>query len=139
MCVVYLQVSKTWRVTPLSRSRRSVDGTLSCSKQVNRSLSSTRSCAISTESLRIFRRNRYVFDVDLPCQSSDCICVTCSARQVHTFYEAVGYMISAQPHKAVQERLIEQLMKLPNDAVSRSTRRHWLHGSNSLCFCSGTL
>jgi hypothetical protein len=27
-------------------------------------------------------------------------------------------MISAQPHKAVQERLIEQLMKLPNDAVS---------------------
>ncbi|KAJ9106972.1 Exportin-1 [Naganishia adeliensis] len=39
-----------------------------------------------------------------------------SPQQVHTFYEAVGYMISAQPHKAVQERLIEQLMKLPNDA-----------------------
>lgn len=41
--------------------------------------------------------------------------------QVHTFYEAVGYMISAQPHKAVQERLIEQLMKLPNDAVCTAT------------------
>ncbi|KAJ9124761.1 Exportin-1 [Naganishia onofrii] len=39
-----------------------------------------------------------------------------SPQQVHTFYEAVGYMISAQPNKAVQERLIEQLMKLPNDA-----------------------
>ena len=38
--------------------------------------------------------------------------------QVHTFYEAVGYMISAQPNKPTQERLIEKLMELPNNAVS---------------------
>ncbi|RXK42319.1 exportin-1 [Tremella mesenterica] len=36
--------------------------------------------------------------------------------QVHTFYEAVGYMISAQPNKPTQERLIEKLMELPNNA-----------------------
>jgi len=38
--------------------------------------------------------------------------------QVHTFYEAVGYMISAQPNKPTQERLIDKLMELPNNAVS---------------------
>lgn len=37
-------------------------------------------------------------------------------QQVHTFYEAVGYMISAQPHKIQQERLIIKLMELPNVA-----------------------
>ena len=37
--------------------------------------------------------------------------------QVHTFYEAVGYMISAQPNKVQQERLIAKLMELPNNAV----------------------
>jgi exportin-1 len=37
--------------------------------------------------------------------------------KVHTFYEAVGYMISAQPNKPTQERLIEKLMELPNNAV----------------------
>ena len=42
--------------------------------------------------------------------------------QVHTFYEAVGYMISAQPNKPTQERLIEKLMELPNNAVSSSQR-----------------
>lgn len=34
--------------------------------------------------------------------------------QVHTFYEAVGYMISAQSDQTVQELLIEKYMSLPN-------------------------
>ena len=37
-------------------------------------------------------------------------------QQVHTFYEACGYMISAQPQKPIQERLISELMALPNTA-----------------------
>ncbi|KAK9462554.1 CRM1 C terminal-domain-containing protein [Lipomyces oligophaga] len=37
-------------------------------------------------------------------------------QQVHTFYEACGYMISAQPAKNIQERLIGDLMALPNNA-----------------------
>ncbi|KAN0064829.1 Karyopherin transporter [Thecaphora frezii] len=36
--------------------------------------------------------------------------------QVHTFYEAVGYMIAAQPNRPIQERLIAKLMELPNSA-----------------------
>ncbi|KAF9009428.1 CRM1 C terminal-domain-containing protein [Cyathus striatus] len=39
-----------------------------------------------------------------------------SPQQVHTFYEAVGYMISAQPNKPQQEKLIAKLMELPNNA-----------------------
>jgi len=35
-------------------------------------------------------------------------------QQVHTFYEAVGYMISAQTDQIVTERLIEKCMLLPN-------------------------
>jgi len=35
-------------------------------------------------------------------------------QQVHTFYEAVGYMISAQTDQVVTERLIEKCMSLPN-------------------------
>ncbi|KAI8901081.1 CRM1 C terminal-domain-containing protein [Globomyces pollinis-pini] len=35
-------------------------------------------------------------------------------QQVHTFYEAVGCMIAAQPNKTIQERLITKLMELPN-------------------------
>ncbi|XP_010887595.1 exportin-1 [Esox lucius] len=35
-------------------------------------------------------------------------------QQVHTFYEAVGYMIGAQTDQAVQEHLIEKYMLLPN-------------------------
>lgn len=37
-----------------------------------------------------------------------------SPSQVHTFYEAVGYMIAAQPDPDQQERLIARLMELPN-------------------------
>lgn len=36
------------------------------------------------------------------------------AHQVHTFYEAVGYMISAQNDAAIQDQLIEKYMHLPN-------------------------
>ncbi|CAE6516808.1 unnamed protein product [Rhizoctonia solani] len=44
------------------------------------------------------------------------ITVDLSPQQVHTFYEAVGYMVSAQPNKSIQERLITKLMDLPNNA-----------------------
>lgn len=39
-----------------------------------------------------------------------------SPQQVHTFYEACGYMIAAQPNRAAQERLVANLMELPNTA-----------------------
>lgn len=35
-------------------------------------------------------------------------------QQIHTFYEAVGYMIAAQPMKPAQERLVLKLMEGPN-------------------------
>ena len=35
-------------------------------------------------------------------------------HQVHTFYEAVGHMISAQLDNAAQEQLIDKYMHLPN-------------------------
>jgi exportin-1 len=38
-------------------------------------------------------------------------------QQVHTFYEACGYMISAQGQKPIQERLIHDLMSYANQAV----------------------
>lgn len=38
-------------------------------------------------------------------------------QQVHTFYEAVGYMISAQVDNATQEALIEKYMLLPNQVI----------------------
>ncbi|KAJ7693168.1 CRM1 C terminal-domain-containing protein [Mycena rosella] len=44
------------------------------------------------------------------------ITIDLTAQQVHTFYEAVGYVISAQPNKLLQERLIATLMELPNNA-----------------------
>lgn len=39
-----------------------------------------------------------------------------SPQQVHTFYEACGYMISAQGQKGLQNQLIENLMSPPNSA-----------------------
>ncbi|ODQ63898.1 hypothetical protein NADFUDRAFT_52886 [Nadsonia fulvescens var. elongata DSM 6958] len=39
-------------------------------------------------------------------------------QQVHTFYRACGYIISAQPVKATKERLLSDLMKVPNMAWS---------------------
>ncbi|KAG6457277.1 exportin-1 [Manduca sexta] len=45
--------------------------------------------------------------------------------QVHTFYEAVGYMISAQVDQVAQEQLIEKYMLLPNqvwdDIISQAS------------------
>jgi exportin-1 len=47
-------------------------------------------------------------------------------QQVHTFYEAVGYMISAQVDQVVQEILIEKYMMLPNqvwdDIISQASK-----------------
>ncbi|XP_054006733.1 exportin-1 [Hylaeus anthracinus] len=47
-------------------------------------------------------------------------------QQVHTFYEAVGYMISAQADTVVQEQLIEKYMLLPNqvwdDIISQASK-----------------
>ncbi|KAK3751473.1 hypothetical protein QZH41_009183, partial [Actinostola sp. cb2023] len=51
--------------------------------------------------------------------------------QVHTFYEAVGYMISAQTDPVVMERLIEKYMALPNQAwdniIREATRQNIDH------------
>ncbi|KAJ3269891.1 Karyopherin transporter [Terramyces sp. JEL0728] len=49
-------------------------------------------------------------------QTIDSITSDLQPQQVHTFYEAVGYMISAQPNKSFQERLIVKYMELPNRA-----------------------
>lgn len=46
--------------------------------------------------------------------------------KVHTFYEAVGYMISAQTDTVMQEELIERYMLLPNqvwdDIISQASK-----------------
>ncbi|KAJ7613138.1 CRM1 C terminal-domain-containing protein [Roridomyces roridus] len=54
--------------------------------------------------------------VDEILRSLSRITVDLSAQQVHTFYEAVGYLISSQSNKVLQERLIQSLMELPNNA-----------------------
>jgi exportin-1 len=45
---------------------------------------------------------------------------------VHTFYEAVGYMISAQSDNSIQETLIDKYMGLPNqvwdDIIAQASR-----------------
>ncbi|XP_017781771.1 PREDICTED: exportin-1 [Nicrophorus vespilloides] len=47
-------------------------------------------------------------------------------QQVHTFYEAVGYMIAAQVDSTVQENLVEKYMSLPNqvwdDIISQASK-----------------
>jgi exportin-1 len=47
-------------------------------------------------------------------------------QQVHTFYEAIGFMISAQTEDIPRERLIEKYMLLPNQVwdsiISQATR-----------------
>jgi exportin-1 len=44
--------------------------------------------------------------------------ITCdlTPQQVHTFYEACGYMVNAQGNKSQQERLLSDLMSIPNMA-----------------------
>lgn len=46
--------------------------------------------------------------------------ITCdlTPQQVHTFYEACGYMVAAQGNKNQQERLLAELMNIPNAAWS---------------------
>ncbi|KAJ3031095.1 UNVERIFIED_CONTAM: Karyopherin transporter [Siphonaria sp. JEL0065] len=46
----------------------------------------------------------------------DVITADLQPHQVHSFYESVGYMISAQPNRQLQERMIHGLMELPNQA-----------------------
>lgn len=41
-----------------------------------------------------------------------------SPQQIHTFYEAIGYMVAAQTNPNAQERLMVKFMQLPNSAVS---------------------
>ncbi len=63
------------------------------------------------------------------------ITVDLSPQQVHTFYEAVGYMISAQPNRPTQERLIAKLMEMPNNAVQVTATP--LSITQFRLFCSG--
>ncbi|KAI7893630.1 nuclear export factor CRM1 [Mucor mucedo] len=49
-------------------------------------------------------------------EATDRITSELSPQQIHTFYEAVGYMISAQTNEVVQERLISNFMAMPNAA-----------------------
>lgn len=53
------------------------------------------------------------FIEDILASISSIIC-DLQPQQVHTFYEAVGYMISAQLDSATQDVLIERYMMLPN-------------------------
>ena len=47
-------------------------------------------------------------------------------QQCHTFYEAVGLMISAQTDAVTQERLIEQYMLLPNQSFDQFIQgKYW--------------
>ncbi|KAF0307331.1 Exportin-1 [Amphibalanus amphitrite] len=47
-------------------------------------------------------------------------------QQVHTFYEAVGYMIAAHPDPSIQEHLMEKYMSLPNqvwdDVINQASK-----------------
>jgi len=67
------------------------------------------------------------------------ITVDLSPQQVQTFYEAVGYMISAQPNKPQQEKLIFNLMELPNNAVCALSFSildlFWLKYSSGIHLC----
>ncbi|KAM7208660.1 CRM1 C terminal domain containing protein [Naviculisporaceae sp. PSN 640] len=44
-------------------------------------------------------------------------------QQVHTFYEACGYMVAAQGNKTLQERLLSDLMAMPNMAWAEIIRQ----------------
>ncbi|ANB15760.1 exportin CRM1 [Sugiyamaella lignohabitans] len=54
--------------------------------------------------------------IDEIIKSLDKITSDLQPHQVHTFYEACGHIISAQPVKAQRERLLQDLMRLPNMA-----------------------
>ncbi|KAK4206128.1 CRM1 C terminal-domain-containing protein [Rhypophila decipiens] len=44
-------------------------------------------------------------------------------QQVHTFYEACGYMVAAQGNRSVQERMLNDLMSMPNMAWTEIIRQ----------------
>ena len=54
--------------------------------------------------------------IDEIVRTMDKITSDLAPQQVHTFYEACGFMINAQGQKGTQERLIQELMKYPNMA-----------------------
>lgn len=51
--------------------------------------------------------------------------ITCdlTPQQVHTFYEACGYMVAAQGNRNQQERLLAELMAIPNSAWDEIIRQ----------------
>ncbi|XP_044732330.1 exportin-1 [Chrysoperla carnea] len=65
------------------------------------------------------------FIEEILCSISSIIC-DLQSQQVHTFYEAVGYMISAQVDQTQQEALIDKYMMLPNqvwdDVISQASQ-----------------
>lgn len=113
--VFVLQVCKTWHVIRSSKSLKSAEDISSPSRQVNKSRLSTRSSEILTRSPTTCPHNRLAF---LPPSRIALFRLLNSSLQVHTFYEAVGHMIAAQPNRPVQERLIAGLMRTPNTVVS---------------------
>lgn len=65
----------------------------------------------------IQQANEYMPFIDEILKNIDVITSDLMPQQVHTFYEAVGHMISAQTNKQQSERLIIKLMELPNMSV----------------------
>lgn len=62
--------------------------------------------------------------------------MTICCSQVHTFYEAVGYMIGAQTDQAVQEHLIEKYMLLPNqvwDSIIQQATKVRIVSESKIC------
>ncbi|PHH83820.1 hypothetical protein CDD82_9 [Ophiocordyceps australis] len=57
--------------------------------------------------------------------------ITCDLKpqQVHTFYEACGYMVAAQGNKNQQERLLFDLMSIPNAAWNEIIKQATLNPS----------
>lgn len=109
-----IQVFKTWPAIHLSKSPKNVAATSSCSNPVNKNPSLTKFCVCCTESLSIYLLSKCVKVNESFYRFANFM------AKVHTFYEAVGYMISAQPNKPQQEKLIAKLMELPNNAVRMS-------------------
>ena len=59
-----------------------------------------------------------------------------STGQIHTFYEAVGYMLQAQTDKVTQEKQLSRLMELPNTGVGPFA--NYIRSLFLICF-SGTI
>lgn len=57
--------------------------------------------------------------------------------QVHVFYEAVGYLISAQQENEMQKNLIERLMSFPNtiwdEIISHAAQVSGIYFCSKLC------